>query len=300
MKKVVVITSGGDAPGMNAALYGIVKKATEENIEVYGAKCGYIGIIEENFVPLTIENTFPYLRQGGTILETIRFPAFQEKEVQRTAVEIMEKHDFDALIVIGGDGSYKGAAKLSQFYFPVIAIPATIDNDIFGTENSLGFSTAVSNATAVIDKLSTTAASHGHIFVVEVMGRHSGNIAKKVGKAVGADMTIIPEKEFTTEEVIESLDLSKKQDKKYSMIVTAEGAISCLELTKNIERNSKYKVHPLILGHIQRGGDPACEDRILGIEFGEVAIKLLKKKKYGIALRVYGGKIDALPLSEYL
>lgn len=300
MKKIVVITSGGDAPGMNAALYGIVKQATEHHIAVYGAKRGYIGIIEEDFVHLTIDNTFPYLNQGGTQLETVRFPEFQEKKVQKKAIAIMKNHGFDALIVIGGDGSYKGAAKLSQLSFPVIAIPATIDNDIWGTDYSLGFSTAVSNAVNVIDKLRTTAASHGHIFVVEVMGREAGHIAQKVGKAVGADMTIIPEVDFTIEQVIESLNLSQKQKKKYSMIITAEGAISCQDLSKAIEKNSQFKIHPLVLGHIQRGGDAAYEDRILGTEFGERAVTYLLLKKDGLALGTKCGKIKGQTLLDYL
>lgn len=300
MKKIVVITSGGDAPGMNAALYGVVKKATEHHVAVYGAKCGYIGIIEEDFVHLTIENTFPYLNQGGTRLETVRFPEFQEKKVQKKAIEIMKNHGFDALIVIGGDGSYKGAAKLSQLSFPVIAIPATIDNDILGTDYSLGFSTAVSNAVNVIDKLRTTAASHGHIFVVEVMGRKAGHIAQKVGKAVGADMTIVPEVDFTIGQVIESLNLSQKQKKKYSMIITAEGAISCQDLSKAIEKNSQFKIHPLVLGHIQRGGDAAYEDRILGTEFGESAVEFLLLKKDGLALSTKCRKIKGQTLLDYL
>lgn len=300
MKKIVVITSGGDAPGMNAALYGVVKKATEHHVAVYGAKCGYIGIIEEDFVHLTIENTFPYLNQGGTRLETVRFPEFQEKKVQKKAIEIMKNHGFDALIVIGGDGSYKGAAKLSQLSFPVITIPATIDNDIWGTDYSLGFSTAVSNAVNVIDKLRTTAASHGHIFVVEVMGRKAGHIAQKVGKAVGADMTIVPEVDFTIEQVIESLNISQKQKKKYSMIIAAEGAISCQDLSKAIEKNSQFKIHPLVLGHIQRGGDAAYEDRILGTEFGESAVEFLLLKKDGLALSTKCGEIKGQTLLDYL
>ncbi|WP_332407986.1 6-phosphofructokinase [Lactococcus laudensis] len=257
-------------------------------------------MVDDNFECLTTEQIFPYLHRGGTILQTDNLSESQNQSLPQQVITALTTNDFDALIVIGNQESYQVAAKITQLSFPVVTIPATIVNDISGTKRSLGFATAVNNAVNAIDKLHTTAESHGHIFVVEVMGKKVGHIAKYVGKAIGADMILIPETKVTVEQVIEKLNRNKRKEKSYSMIVTAEGAITCDDLAKEIEARSEHKIHPLALGYIQRGGDAVYEDRILGVAFGEAAINILGSKKHGIALGMNFGEIEHLPLLAYL
>ncbi|MEM5011351.1 ATP-dependent 6-phosphofructokinase [Niallia taxi] len=297
MKKLAVITSGGDAPGMNAALFGVVKAAARHDIEVFGCVNGYIGIIKEEFMLLTEAELFKVIDVGGTILGTQRFPEFAEKEIQTKAIDILKKHEIDGLAVIGGDGSYHGARALSQLGFPVAAIPGTIDNDIALTDITLGFHTAVENAVDAIDKVKTSAASHKHIFGIEVMGRQASDIAIWAGLATAADGIIGTNNDWNLEKVLEGIKMSAGKSQIY---ILAEGAISADQFKAEIESHSEYKVHPLVLGHIQRGGKPSVTDRIMGIKFGEQSVKTLLEGRTGVCLAVQNNQIVELELDKVL
>lgn len=250
MKKIMVVTSGQDAPGMNAAIYGLVRSASAQGLEIYGAIGGFQGILAADFEVLTEIATFPYLQRGGTLLQTSFLSEKQDIILAARLKASLNQHDFDALFVIGDGASFEVSAQLAQLSYPVVSIPATIANDISGTERSLGFATAVNNAVQAIDKLQTTADSHGHIFIVEVMGQQTGHIARSVGQAVGADMVLVPEGAISVEGVIDILDRNRQVHKSYSMIITAEGAISCESLAQAVEARSDHQIHPLALGYI--------------------------------------------------
>ncbi|MCE4049626.1 MULTISPECIES: ATP-dependent 6-phosphofructokinase [Bacillaceae] len=297
MKKLAVITSGGDSPGMNAALFGVVKEAARHEIQVFGCVNGYIGIIKEEFMLLTESELFKVIDIGGTILGTQRFPEFADKDIQTKAVDILRKHEIDGLVVIGGDGSYQGAKALSQLGFPVAAIPGTIDNDIALTDITLGFHTAVENAVDAIDKIKTSAASHKHIFGIEVMGREASDIAIWAGLATAADGIIGTSEDWNLEKVLEGMRSSAGKSQIY---ILAEGAISAEKFKAEIESHSEFKIHPLVLGHIQRGGKPSVTDRIMGIKFGEKSVETLLAGKSGICLAVHANAIVELELGKVL
>ena len=297
MKKLAVITSGGDSPGMNAALFGVVKEVAQHEIQVYGCVNGYIGIIKEELMLLTETELSKVIDVGGTILGTQRFPEFAEKDIQIKAVDILKKHDIEGLVVIGGDGSYQGAKALSQLGFRVAAIPGTIDNDISLTDITLGFHTAVENAVDAIDKIKTSAASHKHIFGIEVMGREASDIAIWAGLATAADGIIGTSEDWNLEKVLEGI---KRSSGKSQIYILAEGAISAEKFKTEIESHSEFKIHPLVLGHIQRGGKPSVTDRIMGIQFGKQSVKTLLEGRSGICLAVHANTIVELGLAEVL
>ncbi|PKG22981.1 ATP-dependent 6-phosphofructokinase [Niallia nealsonii] len=300
MQKIAVLTSGGDSPGMNAALYGIIKEAEQKNITVVGCLDGFIGIIKENFIELKEKELSKYINIGGTLLGSKRFPDFSKLDIQTKAHSILTQHGIEGLIVIGGDGSYHGALALANLHFPVIAIPGTIDNDIPLTDLTLGFHTAIENAVDAIDKISTSAYSHGHIFGVEVMGREAGDIAIWSGFATNADAIIAKKSDWDLFNVIQNIENSFEAGKRTQMYILAEGAISAEEFKRQVEKHSSFKVRTLMLGHIQRGGTPSVTDRILGIKFGQQSVRSLINGAQGKCLSVNNNTIEELDISQVL
>ena len=275
MKKIAVLTSGGDAPGMNACIRAIVRTANNKNIKIYGIQYGYSGLIKNDFMLFTPNDVGNTIHIGGTILKTARSEKFRTKEGRLKALKNLKNNNIDALIVLGGDGSLTGANVFyKEHNFPVIGIPCTIDNDIYGTDYSIGFSSARETVIDAIDKIRDTAASHERIFIIEVMGRESGHLAVESGIAAGAEMILIPENKNSLNEVVKKISVINKE-KKSIIIIYAEGCKfgSLKKLSKSIQKKIKgSNVRTSILGHIQRGGTAAPSDRILGSVLGNQSI----------------------------
>ncbi|HEY8443944.1 MAG TPA: 6-phosphofructokinase [Clostridia bacterium] len=285
MKKIGVMTSGGDAPGMNAAIRAIVRYGIYLGMEVYGIEKGYTGLLDDKIFPLNMRSVSDIIHRGGTILKTARCPEFKEAQGQERAIANIKKRGLDGIIVIGGDGSFMGAKILSERGIPTIGIPGTIDNDLPYTDYTIGFDTACNTALDAINKIRDTMTSHERISIIEVMGRHCGDIALYAGIAGGAEMILVPEKPFTIETVCEKLIYNYDEGKKSCIIVLAEGAGRAEVLAKEISARTKFEVKATVLGHIQRGGGPSMVDRILATRCGVHAVKLLKD---GIGNRVVG------------
>ena len=282
MKNIAVLTSGGDSPGMNAAIRSIVRTANQNNITVQGIEYGYEGLIENNFINLTANNVGNTIHIGGTLLKSARSKEFYKKEGRKVAYNNLKKNNIDGLVVLGGDGSLTGASIFSDEYnFPIIGIPCTIDNDIYGIDHSLGFATARETIVSAIDKIRDTASSHDRIFIVEVMGRNSGNLALEAGISSGAEIILIPEIDLDIDTVINNISKINKK-KKSIIIIYAEGCNygTAYEFAKNIENKIKNSnIRFSILRHVQRGGIPVPSDRILGSILGYKAIKILLQGK---------------------
>lgn len=301
IKKIAVLTSGGDSSGMNPAIRSVVRCALSNGIKVMGVTNGYRGLMEDQIFDMDASSVGGIINRGGTILYSARAPEFANPEGIAKAADNFRKHDLDALIVIGGDGTYRGAL---DFYticdIPVIGIPGTIDNDINGTDYTIGYDTAVNVATEAIDKLRDTATSHGRCFVVEVMGRHAGYIALEVGIASGAEDILIPETPTKINDVIENLERGRKRGKKSSIIVVAEGddigggARTC----EMIEGKTGYSTRLTILGHMQRGGSPTAYERLMASRFGYIAIKALLEGKYNIGVGSQKGAYTFTDINE--
>jgi 6-phosphofructokinase 1 len=279
IKKIAVLTSGGDAPGMNAALRAVVRTALSEKCEVVGFLDGYKGLVEDNFIKMDRKSVANCIQRGGTILRTIRYPQFTNLEVRAQAIANLKKHNIDALVVLGGDGSFRGAKRLSEeCNIKAIGIPCTIDNDIEGTEYTLGFDTACNTALQAIDKIRDTAFSHNRNFLVEVMGRSAGFLALDVGIAGGAEFILVPEMHLTTDDLIDNI-ANRPRYKMGSIIVVAEasepGRSFGIAQTIADKLNIEYKV--CVLGHIQRGGTPSVRDRKVASLMGFNAIQALLK-----------------------
>jgi 6-phosphofructokinase 1 len=291
MQKIGVLTSGGDAPGMNAAINGIVDEARKHEIQVRGYLEGYDGLIDNNYMELTPKNVKPHVSSGGTFIGTARSQRFFDESIQKQVVERLQEENVSGLIIIGGDGSFIGALKLSQLGLLTIGIPATIDNDIKDTDLSLGFNTAVRNVVETVDIIMQSAASHRHLYAIEVMGRRTGDIAKKSGKALDADGIIARYEDFDVQKINQIIKESQAMGKRYQLFIIAEGAMSADEFKKIVERETEFSIHPLILGHIQRGGNPVADDRILGMTFGKFAVTELLEGVTGKALAVKNNEI---------
>lgn len=291
MQKIGVVTSGGDAPGMNAAINGIVDEARKHEIQVRGYLEGYDGLIDNNYMELTPKNVKPHVSSGGTFIGTARSQRFFDESIQKQVVERLQEENVSGLIIIGGDGSFIGALKLSQLGLLTIGIPATIDNDIKDTDLSLGFNTAVRNMVETVDIIMQSAASHRHLYAIEVMGRRTGDIAKKSGKALDADGIIARYEDFDVQKINQIIKESQAMGKRYQLFIIAEGAMSADEFKKIVERETEFSIHPLILGHIQRGGNPVADDRILGMTFGKFAVTELLEGVTGKALAVKNNEI---------
>lgn len=299
MKRIGVLTSGGDAPGMNAAIRAVVRAGIARRLEVYGICRGYSGLLSDDIKSLTHRSVSNIINRGGTILKTSRCPEFMTREGQKRGVEILQRNGIEGLVVIGGDGSYRGALALSKDWsIPCIGIPGTIDNDLNGTDRTLGSDTAVETALDAIDKIKDTVNSMERIFVVEVMGRHCGYLALKAALAGGAEQVLIPEVKFDVAEVCHEITEGYIRGKASWIIVVAEGAIRATDLAKKITEMTDLETRVVVLGHIQRGGCPSVEDRVLGSLFGSAAVDLLAKGESGLALGVRSDKIHAVPIEE--
>ena len=287
MKTIGVLTSGGDAPGMNAAIRSIVRAAAYMGMTVKGIKRGYNGLIENNIVDLDIRSVSDIIQRGGTVLYTARCPRFTTEEGMQEAIKNCKVNGIEGLIVIGGDGSFRGARDLSLRGIPCIGIPGTIDNDIPSTEYTIGFDTAMNTVVELVDKLRDTACSHERCSVVEVMGHGAGDIALQSGLAVGATAIIVPEIGFDLQNVIDKILETKKNGRNHFIIVVSEGLCDATQLAKLLQEATGIETRATILGHIQRGGNPTLRDRVVASKMGYAAVELLSK---GVGNRVIGLK----------
>ncbi|MDK2820952.1 MAG: 6-phosphofructokinase 1 [Clostridia bacterium] len=285
MRTIGILTSGGDAPGMNAAIRSVVRTAASLNIEVVGITRGYAGLIQGDFRRLNTSSVSDIIHRGGTILLTARSEEFRTKAGRAIALENLYREGIEGLVVVGGDGSLSGAVHLAKKGMPVIGIPGTIDNDIAGTDYTIGFDTAVNTALNAISSIRDTATSHERIFIIEVMGRHSGQIALASGIAGGAESILVPEYPVDYDRVVERLENARRLGKLHSIIVIAEGAGSAMDVNKEISKRTKLESRVTILGHIQRGGPPTAFDVILASRMGAMAVKLLAS---GVTNRMVG------------
>lgn len=285
MKKIGILTSGGDAPGMNAAIRAVVRYGIFAGMEVVGIERGYAGLLEGLFVPLSMRSVSDIIQRGGTILRTARCVEFKTKEGQAKGIEQLRKEGIDGLIVVGGDGSFMGAKALSEQGFPAIGIPGTIDNDLAYTDYTLGFDTACNTILDAINKIRDTMSSHERVSIVEVMGRNCGDLALYAGMGGGAEVIIVPEHKIDIDRICDRLTASKARGKMSGIVVLAEGAGHADDLAKEISGRTQLSIRSTVLGHLQRGGSPSMKDRFLGTTFGVNAVKLLEK---GIGNRVVG------------
>ncbi|MED3943196.1 6-phosphofructokinase [Priestia megaterium] len=300
MKRIGVLTSGGDSPGMNPAVRAVVRKAIHEGMEVYGIYQGYQGLIEGNIKKLEVGDVGDIIQRGGTMLYSARCPEFKTEEGRLKGIENLKKHGIEGLVVIGGDGSYMGAVKLTELGFPCIGIPGTIDNDIPGTDFTLGFDTALHTVIDAIDKIRDTATSHERTFIIEVMGRNAGDIALWSGLAGGAETILIPEAKDEFQEMVDRLRKGQERGKKHSIIVVAEGVANGNEVAKQLHEAAGIETRVTVLGHIQRGGSPTAQDRVLGSRFGGRAVELLLQGKGGRAIGIRKNEIVDYDIMEIL
>lgn len=300
--KIGVLCSGGDSPGMNAAIRAVVRTSLYHGIEAYGILRGYSGMVEDDIVMLESRSVANIIQRGGTILKTARCKEFFEFEGRQKAYKNLRKYGINGLVIIGGDGSFRGAqAFSSEFDIPCIGLPGTIDKDIAGTDFTIGFDTAVNTAVEAIDKIRDTADSHNRLFVIEVMGRDAGYIALHSGIATGAENILIPERKTKIEEVIHSLQEKEKRQKLVNLIVVAEGDEfgGALEVERSIKDNIPgMEVRVCILGHIQRGGSPTCMDRLLASRMGYHAVECLIEGRHNVFVGIVNNKMNYIPLTE--
>jgi 6-phosphofructokinase 1 len=299
LKRIGVYTSGGDAPGMNAAIRAVVRIGIAQNLEVFGIHNGYVGMIENKMGPLQLRDMANIIQRGGTILKTGRSAEFMKPEFRNKAAENLKASHIDALVCIGGDGSFRGAHALwEEHNIPVVGIPGTIDNDIFGSDKTIGFDTAVNTALDAIDKIRDTAASHDRLFIIEVMGRNSGFIASHVGLAGGAEEIFTPEGSATVEKAIDRIKEGIARGRTSSILITAEGQKPgrAYDLADAIRKKSGMDAKVCILGHQQRGGSPTAADRILASRMGAAAVDSLLKGFCDIMIGTEGEKLVQVPL----
>ncbi|WP_371378759.1 6-phosphofructokinase [Sporomusa aerivorans] len=298
MKKIAVITSGGDCPGMNAAIRATVRVALAHGVEVWGIKNGYAGMIAGDMTVLDSRSVGDIIQKGGTFLGTARSEEFKTLPGRQQAVANLEKRGIEGLVVIGGEGSLTGAKHLSELGIKFVGLPGTIDNDIWGTDYTIGFDTAVNTALDAINKLRDTASAHGRVMLVEVMGRDCGWIALTAGLAGGAEFILIPEAPFNQEEICRQLLASRAKGKQYSIIVIAEGAGSAMSLGQYIRTKAGLETRVSVLGHIQRGGAPTVSDRILASRLAETAVRLLLEGKTDIMIGYRNNQCVEVPIAD--
>ncbi|MCF1191818.1 6-phosphofructokinase [Mangrovimonas sp. AS39] len=303
IKKIGVFTSGGDSPGMNAAIRSVVRTCAYHQIESVGIYRGYQGMIEGDFKPMNARSVKDIINKGGTILKSARSDEFRTPEGRKKAYEQLKKENIDALVAIGGDGTFTGSLIFnSEYNFPVIGIPGTIDNDIFGTSHTLGYDTALNTVVDAIDKIRDTASSHNRLFFIEVMGRDAGHIALNVGVGAGAEEILIPEEDLGLDRLLESLRRSRRTGKTSSIVIVAEGdkiGKSVFELRDYVEENlTEYEVRVSVLGHMQRGGSPSCFDRVLASRMGVKAVESLLEGKSNFMVGLNDDKMSLTPLDQ--
>ena len=301
MKRIGVLTSGGDSPGMNAAIRAVVRGGIYNGMEVFGIKRGFEGLIQGDIIPMNESSVGGIIQRGGTMLKTARSMYFMEKEGFETALDTIEKNGLNGLVVIGGDGSLRGALTLAKAGVPVIGIPSTIDNDMDYTDYSIGFDTAANTILDAISKIRDTSSSHDRISLIEVMGRRSGKLAYYAGITGGADAVLVPEIEFDMDYVCKKIKRGFDRGKMFSIIIKAEGVgIHTLDLAKELQNHLDFETRVVVLGHIQRGGSPTARDRLLASEMGFEATKLLKDGETSIALGIQGDDVMPMDLEKAL
>lgn len=300
--KIGVLTSGGDSPGMNAAIRAVVRTGIYHGLEVYGIMRGYAGMVEGDIQKLESRSVANIIQRGGTILKTSRCKEFLTAEGRKQSYDNLKKHGIEGLIIIGGDGSFKGAQTFSnEFDIPCIGLPGTIDKDIAGTDFTIGFDTAVNTAVEAIDKIRDTADSHDRLFIIEVMGRDAGYIALHSGISTGAEHILIPEKKTSVSALIESLQEKERRKKLVNMIVVAEGEDfgGAYELATLVEKAMpKLDLRVCVLGHIQRGGSPSSFDRVIASRMGYHAVECLIEGRYNVFVGMVNNKMNYIPLDE--
>ncbi|KRM08275.1 6-phosphofructokinase [Liquorilactobacillus ghanensis DSM 18630] len=285
---------------MNAAIRAIARSAMTAGLEAYGINYGFAGLVAGDIHQLSSSDMDGIIARGGTILYSARFPEFAEEKVQLQGIEQLKKFGIDALVVIGGDGSYHGAERLSQHGFNSVGIPGTIDNDIPGTDFTIGFDTAVNTALDALDRINDTATSHQRVFVVEVMGRGAGDIALWAGVSAGADAIVIPERDYDIKAIADKIKLNRKKGKDHALIVLAEGVMSAADFKTKLDQYGSFDSRAITLGHVQRGGRPTAKDRVLASRFGDYAVKLLLEGKGSLAIGIRDNKLVATDIIDTL
>ena len=302
MKKIALLTSGGDAPGMNAAIRAITRGALAKGWSVVGVRNGYAGLLGADFRPMQARDVGGIIQSGGTVLGSARCPEFAEPEGRKKALQNLSAHDVDALVVIGGNGSQSGSASLAREGFPVVGVPSTIDNDLYGNDVSIGCDTAINITLEAIDRLRTTASSHQRAFAVETMGRNCGYIALMSGIAGGAEVIALPEQEITPAEVADRLRAARQRGKTHALAVIAEGAkCGVHELMEYYGAHRKsigFDLRVTRLGHVVRGGSPTAADRVLGTRLGAAAVETLAGGRHGVLAGIIKGDIAVTPLAD--
>jgi len=301
--KIAVLTSGGDSPGMNAAIRAVVRACAFYEVACFGVYRGFQGLIEGDFKELGPRDVKYTISKGGTMLKTARSKDFMSEKGRKKAFEQIQKQGIQALIVIGGDGSFTGAYRFSrEFNFPVIGVPGTIDNDIYGTSHTIGFDTALNTVIEVVDKIRDTATSHKRMFFVEVMGRDAGHIALNAGIGAGAEEILIPEEDIGLPKLLEKLKRSKASGKSSCIVLVSEGdkiGKNVFELSEYVQENlPEYDVRVSVLGHLQRGGSPTCFDRVLASRLGVKAVELLLQNKEGVMVGLQNQQVVTVPLEK--
>ncbi|HBS91001.1 MAG TPA: 6-phosphofructokinase [Erysipelotrichaceae bacterium] len=301
MNKIGILTSGGDSPGMNAAIRAITRSALYHGLEVYGIYNGYRGLVENNIEPLTRGSVSDIMIKGGTILGSARLPEFKDVEIQKKAVEILNSHGIEALVVIGGDGTYKGAMALTQLGVNCIGLPGTIDNDISSTDFTIGFDTALNTVIECVDKLRDTSSSHHRCSVVEVMGNRCGDLAIYSGLSCGAEIIVTPETGYDEQTVLEQLRYYEQvKAKRHAIVVISEKITDVDSLATKISKATGFSGRATVLGHIQRGGSPTAFDRVLATRMGDKAVELLVSGIGGHCVGILNNEITSLPIEEAL
>lgn len=303
LKRIAVLSSGGDAPGMNAAIRAVVRTAIYHDIKVFGINRGYEGLISGDVIQLKKADVANIIHKGGTILKTARSDAFRTLEGRQKAYDFIKAFEIDGIVVIGGDGTYTGAMKLSEEHdVKIVGLPGTIDNDIFGTDYTIGFDTAINTAVEAVDKIRDTADSHSRLFFIEVMGRHSGYIALYTGIGSGSSYIFLPEEENSLEEFIDLLKKSNRRNKLFNLVIVAEGNKNggAQELTKIVkdQLGNDLDIRNAVIGHLQRGGSPTAADRILASRLGYHAVNALNENQTNIALGIVDKKVVYTPFTE--
>ncbi|MCJ7507549.1 MAG: 6-phosphofructokinase [candidate division Zixibacteria bacterium] len=281
MKRIGLLTSGGDSPGMNPTIRAVVHEAINQGIEVYGFRRGYVGLMDGDHIKMDLKTVGGIIKQGGTILLTARCEEFKSEQGIKAALKTIEKEGIEGLIVIGGDGSLRGGLDLCEAGVPVIGIPGSIDNDIYGTDMAIGVDTALNNIIGVVDKIKDTASSHERTFIIEVMGRNSGYLAISSAIASGAEAVIVPEVEYDLEIICQRLKEGYKRGKTNSLVIVAEGADTAYGVARHLKKIGQIETKITVLGHLQRGGSPTCFDRLLGSRLGKEAVEFLLKGESG-------------------
>ena len=301
IRRIGILTSGGDAPGMNAAIRAVTRVALANGFEVMGIKDGYRGLVEGNYIPMDKSTVSDILNRGGTVLGSARLTEFKDLEIQKKAVQTLQNAKIDAIVVIGGDGSYRGAMALTKLGINCIGLPGTIDNDIPGTDFTIGFDTALNTVVEAVDKLRDTSSSHHRCSVVEVMGNRCGDLAVWAAISCGAEIVITPETGYDELDVLERLRyLDKAVKKRHAIVVISEKIADVDELARKISQNTGFAGRATVLGHVQRGGSPSPRDRVLASMMGEKAVDLLMDGVGGHCVGMIDNKVTSMPIEEAL